>query len=117
MEMSRSKFFNEDKSGWTELLKYQKIFSDLIYWENRKYYLQILNHFIFNDINCREFVIQFYGLGSDNMRALKIRETNLEGELNLKYNHKSSRFIIKTDIFKLKIQISGIWIRKTYGHT
>lgn len=75
------KFLSDfDKAKANELTRYLTMLCDQIFWENRKKYCQMLDLFIKKTISPDEFLNQFYGLRSSNLKAYRMWEKNLEEE-------------------------------------
>ena len=92
--------WNYDKTKYKELTRYCTFLWDDIFWQSRNQYLQIIESFISRKIDGEEFANQFGNLRGENMNASDMREANLEGEMNLQLNPKSSGFTkIISDIY------------------
>ena len=57
-EKSRS-LYMEDRDTFFELLEYELILSDQIYWGNRKNYFSIMNNFINEKLTAEDFKAEF----------------------------------------------------------
>jgi hypothetical protein len=81
-----------DKAKNKELTQYLTLLYDDIFWKSRYQYLQILESFISRSIDIDELIQKFNDLRGSNMKASKMREENLENEIDLQLNPQSRGF-------------------------
>lgn len=81
-----------DKDKHKELTHYITLLYDDIFWKSRYQYFQILESFISRSIDIDEFIQKFNGLLVSNRKASKMREKNLENEIDFQLNPESPGF-------------------------
>ena len=81
-----------DEAKSKELTQYLTLLEDDIFWKSRYQYLQILESFISRSIDADELIQKFNDLRGSNMKASKMREENLESEMDLQLNPQSPGF-------------------------
>ena len=84
--------WNYDKLENEELVRYQMMLADDIFWQSRKQYLQTIEAFLSQKITVEEFIQEFDHLRGLNRQALERKEKNLETKNNLQLDPKSFGF-------------------------
>lgn len=83
---------NYDKAKNDELIQYLTLLYDDIFWKSRYKYLQIIESFISRSIEIDELIQELNNLIGSNMTASKMREENLENEIDFQLNPESHGF-------------------------
>jgi len=81
-----------DKAKNKELTEYLTLLYDDIFWKSRYQYLQILESFVSRSIDIDELIQKFNDLLVSNRKASKMREENLENEIDFQLNPESPGF-------------------------
>lgn len=81
-----------DKAKNEELIEYLTLLDDDIFWKSRYQYLQILESFTSRSIDIDELIQKFNKLLVSNRKESKMREENLENEIDFQLNPESPGF-------------------------
>lgn len=75
-----------------EWLKYSQLLSDLIFWENRNQYLQLMEDFVDASINSKKFETKFFEICRTDNKRFRMLEADFERLITFQPNFKSRGF-------------------------
>jgi hypothetical protein len=111
--------YNYEHSDDQKLSDYRIMLEDNIFWQSRDQYLTIIEEFLTEKLDGREFSNEFCSLRSDNLRTKRVQEENLKTKTDFQFTSKSIGFSELIDYLFSAVEIfdSNLkdWESSIYG--
>ncbi len=77
LQLKESSLYESNRSEYSELLDYKIILSDQVFYDNRFQYINLIQNYLDDKINCSEFQVNFFELYQNHNEIVdKLIETS-----------------------------------------